>query len=125
MPKGQATPPQTAREITTAAVALIGDLTKLIGQLEGLANSAPVAAAQREFHGRESTPNPSHQLSRLTSREQQVLELLIQGISNRRIARTLGITEPTVKNHLHAIFLKLGVTDRTQAIARVLNPPHE
>jgi DNA-binding NarL/FixJ family response regulator len=58
--------------------------------------------------------------SQLTQREQQVLGLLVQGLSNRRIARTLRISESTVKNHLHAIFLKLDVTDRTQAIAAIL-----
>jgi DNA-binding NarL/FixJ family response regulator len=50
----------------------------------------------------------------LTSREAEVL-LLAGGLSNRRIARTLGIAEKTVKNHLAAIFAKLGVHDRTQA----------
>ena len=56
--------------------------------------------------------------SRLTHREADVLHLLLQGSSNRRISRTLRISEPTVKNHMHAIFLKLDVTDRTQAIAK-------
>ncbi|WP_405723267.1 response regulator transcription factor [Streptomyces sp. NBC_01537] len=51
----------------------------------------------------------------LTGREQQVLDLVAQGMANRRIARTLGISESTVKNHLRAVFAKLGVTDRTQA----------
>jgi DNA-binding NarL/FixJ family response regulator len=58
--------------------------------------------------------------SQLTRREQQVLGLLVQGMSNRKIAWTLRISESTVKNHLHAIFLKLDVTDRAQAIAAVL-----
>jgi DNA-binding NarL/FixJ family response regulator len=49
-----------------------------------------------------------------------VLGLLVQGMSNRQLARTLHISESTVKNHLHAIFLKLDVTDRTQAISVIL-----
>lgn len=53
--------------------------------------------------------------SALTSREQEVLLLLAAGLSNRRIARRLGIAEKTVKNHLAAIFSKLGVHGRTQA----------
>ncbi|HEY3872739.1 MAG TPA: LuxR C-terminal-related transcriptional regulator [Actinocrinis sp.] len=56
--------------------------------------------------------------SRLTHREAEVLHLLLEGFSNRRISRTLQISEPTVKNHMHAIFLKLDVSDRTQAIAK-------
>lgn len=51
----------------------------------------------------------------LTSREQEVLLLLATGMSNRHIARQLGIAEKTVKNHLAAIFAKLGVHARTQA----------
>jgi DNA-binding NarL/FixJ family response regulator len=44
-----------------------------------------------------------------------VLLLLADGLSNRRIARQLGIAEKTVKNHLAAIFAKLGVHARTEA----------
>ena len=44
-----------------------------------------------------------------------MLRLLADGLSNRRIARTLGIAEKTVKNHLAAVFVKLDVHDRTQA----------
>jgi len=61
--------------------------------------------------------------SKLTNRERQVLELLVRGSSNRRIARALNISEPTVKNHLHSVFQKLDVADRTQAIAKVLGAP--
>jgi DNA-binding CsgD family transcriptional regulator len=51
----------------------------------------------------------------LTRREREVLLLVVGGLSNRRIARQLGIAEKTVKNHLAAIFAKLRVSDRTQA----------
>lgn len=52
---------------------------------------------------------------KLTTREQQVLRMLGAGLSNRAIARRLGIKERTVKAHLTSIFQSLGVTDRTQA----------
>jgi DNA-binding NarL/FixJ family response regulator len=52
---------------------------------------------------------------RLTPRERQVLELIGRGLSNKRIARELGISEKTVKNHVGRVLAKLGVTDRTQA----------
>jgi DNA-binding NarL/FixJ family response regulator len=52
---------------------------------------------------------------RLTQREQQVLELIAGGRSNKRIAYELGISEKTVKTHVGHLFAKLGVTDRTQA----------
>jgi DNA-binding NarL/FixJ family response regulator len=53
--------------------------------------------------------------SRLTGREQQVLAELTRGRSNREIARSLEVTEKTVKTHVSAILAKLGVQDRTQA----------
>ncbi len=51
----------------------------------------------------------------LTLRQRRVLELLATGLSNKHIARTLEISEITVKAHVSAIFRKLGVTNRVQA----------
>jgi DNA-binding NarL/FixJ family response regulator len=53
--------------------------------------------------------------SDLTLRQRRVLELLSTGLSNKRIARELEISEITVKAHVSAIFRKLGVTNRMQA----------
>jgi NarL family two-component system response regulator LiaR len=51
----------------------------------------------------------------LTPREREVLSLLCHGLSNKRIAGELGLSEKTIKAHVGHIFGKLGVTDRTQA----------
>ncbi len=51
----------------------------------------------------------------LTRREREVLELIVRGRSNKRIALELGIAEKTVKTHVGHVLAKLGVTDRTQA----------
>jgi DNA-binding CsgD family transcriptional regulator/transcriptional regulator with XRE-family HTH domain len=59
----------------------------------------------------------------LTPRERQVVDGLLEGLSNRLISRQLGISEQTVKNHLRSIFLKFGVRDRLQVVLRILRPP--
>ena len=51
----------------------------------------------------------------LTPRERDVLTCVCRGLSNKQIARELGLAEKTVKTHVGHIFAKLGVTDRTQA----------
>lgn len=56
----------------------------------------------------------------LTDREQEVLHWLVQGASNEAISQHLHITIATVKAHLTAIFEKLEVTSRTQAIVKAL-----
>jgi two-component system NarL family response regulator len=56
----------------------------------------------------------------LSEREQQVLELVAKGKSNKEIATDLDITEATVKGHLTNILSKLGVSDRTQAVIAAL-----
>jgi ATP/maltotriose-dependent transcriptional regulator MalT len=56
----------------------------------------------------------------LTKREGEVLALLVQGATNREIARSLFITETTAKVHLRHIYAKLGVRSRAEAIVRAL-----
>jgi DNA-binding NarL/FixJ family response regulator len=54
----------------------------------------------------------------LTEREMEVLELLSQGLSNKLIARQLGISEHTVKFHVSSLYTKLGAASRTDAVHR-------
>ncbi len=51
----------------------------------------------------------------LTPREREVLQLIAQGMSNKRIAAAMGIAEKTVKTHAGSVFAKLNVRDRVQA----------
>ena len=57
---------------------------------------------------------------RITAREMDVLHCMVKGLSNQDIAKALGISEKTVKNHLSGLFHKLKVKDRTQALIYVL-----
>jgi DNA-binding NarL/FixJ family response regulator len=63
----------------------------------------------------ERGPATSGASTGLTARERQVLELLAEGFTNRRIAKTLFITEKTVSVHVTHILEKLQVTNRSQA----------
>jgi len=54
----------------------------------------------------------------LTTRENEVLQLLARGLTNRAIAQELGITQHTVKFHVNAIMSKLGAQSRTEAVVR-------
>ena len=56
-------------------------------------------------------------LPALTSREQQILILIADGLTNRQISYNLSISESTVENHIHHIYEKLGISNRAQAVA--------
>jgi DNA-binding NarL/FixJ family response regulator len=59
-------------------------------------------------------------MSGLTRREQQVASLVSQGLTNRRIAQRLHVTDKTIEMHLSNIFAKLGVSSRTETAAAVI-----
>lgn len=62
--------------------------------------------------GEESLPEP------LTAREKEVLQQMAEGLANKQIALALHISEHTVKFHLSALYAKLGVASRTEAVKR-------
>jgi DNA-binding NarL/FixJ family response regulator len=68
--------------------------------------------AARTILSARTRPDP---LAAFSGREREVLELLVEGLPNKLMARRLEISEKTVKTHLTSIFRTLGVTDRTQA----------
>jgi DNA-binding NarL/FixJ family response regulator len=65
-----------------------------------------------------SRPAAPATVEHLTPREQEVLQLLAEGLSNKLIAVRLGISDHTVKFHVNAILGKLGAQSRTEAIAQ-------
>jgi len=56
---------------------------------------------------------------KFTSRENQILECLLQGLNNKQIAKALGITEKTVIYHTGHMYDKCGVNSRTQLIYKL------
>lgn len=76
---------------------------------------------QKSFKDENSAVAEENLLTYLTSREEEVLELLTQGNNYKGIAGKLFISETTVKTHVNNIFQKLQVNDRTQAVLYALN----
>lgn len=91
--------------IVGALAALGAELTVLDPRLTGLLEAAIAG----------DTPAPSNPL---TARENEVLQLLARGLTNRAIAQELGISQHTAKYHVNAIMSKLDAQSRTEAVVR-------
>jgi two-component system, NarL family, nitrate/nitrite response regulator NarL len=85
-------------------------------------DSHTTAAVIRQFVAADDTPPPSEpqsasrerERSPLSQREREIVALVAQGFKNKEMAEKMFISEQTVKNHLHNIFDKLGVSDRLE-----------
>jgi DNA-binding NarL/FixJ family response regulator len=71
-----------------------------------------------DFFGEPPTPAVAELFPELTARERDILNLLAAGLSNTAIADRLGLATKTVANNVSAVFAKLQVADRAQAIVR-------
>src|SRR5919202_2500290 len=90
------------------------DLARAIrGARAGQAQLHPEVA--RRLMQTVTTPRKIEAVTQLTDREREVLRLLAEGRSNKEIARSLIVSERTVKGHVSNILGKLGLQDRTQA----------
>jgi two-component system, NarL family, nitrate/nitrite response regulator NarL len=75
--------------------------------------------------GNNSGNKPSRERAQLSQREREIIILIAQGYKNKEIAEKMFITEQTVKNHLHNVFDKLGVSDRLElALYAIHNSLH-
>ena len=95
--------------------------------IKGMPHEALVKALFRVHAGQRFLPQPVSDAlssrvpgSHLSQREQEVLQLMFAGRSNREIAEALDIKEATVKSHVSVILMRLNVTDRTQAVVEGL-----
>ena len=84
-------------------------------------DSHTTAAVIRQFVSAEEAPPPpqtqaprERERSPLSQREREIVALVAQGFKNKEMAEKMFISEQTVKNHLHNIFDKLGVSDRLE-----------
>lgn len=99
-----------------------GELRAALAVLDGLEARAAAATARRRMKelGMTSIPRGPRPATRaapagLTSREQEVLALLAEGLPDREISRRLFISERTVNHHVSAVLAKIGVSSRTAA----------
>ena len=76
---------------------------------------------REETERKDASCDEENLLDALTQREEEVLELLTQGITYKGVASKLFISETTVKTHVNNIFQKLQVNDRTQAVLYAIN----
>jgi DNA-binding NarL/FixJ family response regulator len=72
------------------------------------------AEVMRAFAQSSEAGGPRREKPLLSDREKEIVQLVAQGFRNREIGEKLFISEQTVKNHLHNIFDKLGVSDRLE-----------
>jgi len=93
----------------TAGVDEVIDAVRAAARGESVLQPTATARLLRELR------RPADPLAQLTARETDVLKGLAQGRSNREIARSLSVSEETVKSHVSSILAKLGLADRTQA----------
>ena len=83
-------------------------------------DSHTTAAVIRQFVAADEPPpqlaptGPGRERSPLSQREREIVALVAQGFKNKEMAEKMFISEQTVKNHLHNIFDKLGVSDRLE-----------
>jgi DNA-binding NarL/FixJ family response regulator len=108
--RGYLTKDATAEEIHTAIRAVAAGQTHLAPDIQQRLVTAALGLASSASSHVDGLPDG------LTPREAEVLTLIAAGLSNTEIARTLVVSEATVKTHVNHIFAKTGARDRAQAV---------
>ncbi len=94
---------------------------ELLRVLRGLSRGETYVAPGIAARILQEFARPSRTAEALSGREREVLKLVTEGLSNKEIAQSLGISPSTVKNHLRNIMEKLHVRNRVEAAIRFLN----
>jgi DNA-binding NarL/FixJ family response regulator len=105
------------------STASIGDLIDLIGQISRGEQSCPSRIVGRLLRSvGPSAARPPAQSTPLTQREHEVYRLIGAGLSNKDIARRLGISLGTTKSHVHNLLGKMRIQRRSQVIIQARTP---
>ena len=121
LPGWAALPPDAGPlEVVAGVLAAAAGLAAVSAEQAGVLAGAGLADKELTELGGEAEDLSLEPLSAvsLTPREREVLELLAAGLSNKRAAKQLGLSEHTVKFHAQAIYSKLGVQNRAAAVTR-------
>lgn len=93
----------------------LADIVRSVAAGENYVSPGLSARLLAGLTGAAEPAEPAAALSGLTGRERQILDLVASGLSNKRVALTLGLQEKTIKHHMTRILAKLGVSNRTEA----------
>lgn len=103
--------------------ASISELRGAVSQVMAGQSVIPLGLINAALRESERDVRPADAVAALTMREREVIGQVAEGLTNKEIARQLGVSPATVKAHVERIIAKLGVADRTQAavlVARAL-----
>jgi DNA-binding NarL/FixJ family response regulator len=78
-------------------------------------------AAPRDLLGYLLSQNENPKIGDLSARQREILEMVVEGLSNAEIAGRLYLSESTIKQHLRAVYKLLGVSNRTEAAKTMRN----
>lgn len=92
------------------------EMVRTAGKGQALCSPEVSAILMKRVYAFAAQSNPDSSTDSLTARENEILELLDQGLTNQQIATRLSVTLHTVKNHVHSVLKKLGVGSRSEAV---------
>jgi DNA-binding NarL/FixJ family response regulator len=93
----------------------LADAVRRVAAGESLLDREDVATTAPTRNGQPSHNRANNPMTELTPQEERVLDLIVEGLTNRQIGQRLNIAEKTVKNHVTSLMAKLHVERRTQA----------
>lgn len=105
--------------------ASISELRSAVSQVMAGQSVIPLGLINAALRASDREVRPADALAALTTREREVLGHVAEGLTNKEIARQLGVSPATVKAHVERIIAKLGVADRTQAAVLVARAQSE